>query len=119
MSAPDWIALLGLTLTLALNLAGYLVAWGVLKSKVRTLTDKVAALEGEAGAVGDLRVQIVRIETRLDGLLEQFRDLNSAIRWMRADAPPPFEPGPLSGVLGPRRAGGAGRGAGRGAGGRA
>ncbi len=105
MSAPDWLAVLGMALTLMLNLAGYLVAWGVLKGTVKTLTDRVATLEGDAGAVGELRVQIVRIETRLDGLLEQFRDLNSAIRWMRADTVPPLEPGPLPGVTGPRRRG--------------
>lgn len=94
MNAPDWLAALGMALTLLLNLAGYLVAWGVLKGTVKTLADRVATLEGEAGAVGELRVQIARVETRLDGLLEQFRDLNSAIRWMRADVVPPPEPGP-------------------------
>lgn len=104
MNAPDWLAVIGMAVTLLLNLAGYLVAWGALKSTVRTLTDRVAGLEGEAGAVGELRVQIAKIETRLDGLLEQFRDLNSAIRWMRSDTPP-LEPGSLPGVAGPRRRG--------------
>lgn len=105
MSGPDQLALAGMALTLLLNLAGYLVAWGVLKGTVKTLGERVASLEVEAGAVADLRVQIARIETRLDGLLEQFRDLNSAIRWMRADTVPPLEPGPLSGVAVPRRRG--------------
>ena len=105
MSPPDWLTLLAIAATLLLNLAGYLVAWGALKNTVKTLTDRVAGLEGEAGSVGELRVQIAKIETRLDGLLEQFRDLNSAIRWMRSDTAPPLEPGPLPGVGGPRRRG--------------
>ena len=105
MSAPDWLAVISMALTLLLNLAGYLVAWGVLKGTVKTLTDRVATLESEAGAVGELRVQIAKIETRLDGLLEQFRDLNSAIRWMRVDVVPSMEPGPLPGVTGARRRG--------------
>jgi len=100
-----WIPVAGMAVTLLLNLAGYLVAWGVLKGTVKTLTDRVATLEGEAGAVAELRVQIARVETRLDGLLEQFRDLNSAIRWMRADTVPPLDPGPLPGVVGSRRRG--------------
>lgn len=103
MTAPDLLAAAGMGLTLLLNLAGYLVAWGVLKGTVKTLSDRVAVLEGEAGAVGELRVQIARVETRLDGLLEQFRDLNSAIRWMRADAPGAFEAGPSPGTTGSRR----------------
>lgn len=102
MTAPDWLAVLGMAAALLLNLAGYLVAWGALKSTVRTLADRVAGLEGETGAVGELRVQIARVETRLDGLLEQFRDLNSAIRWRRAEGPP-LEPGPLTGGAGARR----------------
>ena len=93
MNPADWIGVAGMAFTLLLNLAGYLVAWGVLKSTVRALTERVASLEAEAGAVAELRVQIAKIETRLDGLLEQFRDLNSAIRWMRADTVATVEPG--------------------------
>lgn len=103
MTGADWLPTLGLTVTLLLNLAGYLVAWGALKSTVKGLADRVSAHEAEAGAVGELRVQVARVETRLDGLLEQFRDLNSAIRWMRSDSAPAPEPGPLPDVAGPRR----------------
>lgn len=105
MSAADQLAIAGMALALLMNVAGYLVAWGVLKGGVKALDDRVASLEGDTGAIGELRVQIARIETRLDGLLEQFRDLNSAIRWMRADTPPPLEPGPLSGKAAIRRRG--------------
>lgn len=105
MSSIDWIAMLGMAVTLLLNLAGCLVAWGMLKSTVTTLGERVSSLEAEAGATPDLRVQVARLEARLDALLEQFRDLNAAIRWMRADTPPQLEPGPLPGVAGPRRRG--------------
>ena len=105
MSENTWLALLGVAVTLALNIAGYLVAWGALRSTVEALGARVEALEGDAGAVGEIRIQIAKIETRLDGLLEQFRDLNSAIRWMRADAIPQHEPPPLPGVTAPRRRG--------------
>lgn len=94
MTGDDWLPALGLAVTLLLNLAGYLVAWGALKSTVKGLAERVSAHEADAGTVGELRVQIARVETRLDGLLEQFRDLNSAIRWMRSDTVPTLEPGP-------------------------
>lgn len=105
MTAGEWLPALGLTITLLLNLAGYLVAWGALKSNVRGLADRVSAHEADAGTVGELRVQIARVETRLDGLLEQFRDLNSAIRWMRSDTVPTLEPGPPPAAAVPRRRG--------------
>jgi len=101
MSETLWTAIAGLLVTLLLNMAGYLVAWGALKSTVKALGQRVETLEGEAGSVGEIRVQIAKIETRLDGLLEQFRDLNSAIRWMRVDALSAHEPAP--GVTPPRR----------------
>jgi hypothetical protein len=103
MTASDWTAIAGMGLMLLVNLAGCLVAWGVMKNTLQTLAERVATLESEAGTVGELRVQVARIETRLDGLLEQFRDLNSAIRWMRADAVPAIDPGSLPGVAGPTR----------------
>ncbi len=105
MTSGDWLPALGPSVTLLLNLAGYLVAWGALKSTVKGLADRVNAHEAEAGTVGDLRVQIARVETRLDGLLEQFRDLNSAIRRMRSDTAPTLEPGPTAAVATPRRRG--------------
>jgi hypothetical protein len=105
MDMSSWMAVLATAVTVLLNVAGYLVAWGAVTNTVKTLTDRVAVLESEAGTVGELRVQIARLETRLDGLFEQFRDLNSAIRWMRSDAVPALEPGPLPGMIGPRRKG--------------
>lgn len=105
MSVADGLPALGLSVTVLMNLAGYLVAWGALKGTVRALSERVSAHEAEAGAVGELRVQIARVETRLDGLLEQFRDLNSAIRWMRCDTASAGEPGPAADGASSRRRG--------------
>jgi hypothetical protein len=105
MNGGDWLAASGLALTLLLNLAGYLVAWGALKSTVKGLADRVSAHEADVDAVGELRVQIARVETRLDGLLEQFRDLNSAIRWMRIDTMPAPDPSPAPAATAPRKRG--------------
>lgn len=92
MSAPVWIALAGMAVTLLLNLAGWLVAWGGLKTTVKALGDRVTALEGEIAVLGEIRVQIARIEARMEGVVEQLRDLNSAIRWMRVDSLPDTPP---------------------------
>jgi len=91
-------AVLGIGATLLMNLAGWLVAWGALKTTVKALGERVSALESDAGAVAELRIHIAKIETRLDGLLEQFRELNSAIRWMRSDVnwEPPAAPAAAS-----------------------
>ncbi len=105
VTGGDLLPALGLSVTLLLNLAGYLVAWGALKSTVKGLADRVSAHEADSATVGELRVQIARVETRLDALLEQFRDLNSAIRWMRSDTAPTLDPGPSSAAAAPRRRG--------------
>ncbi|MBX7249339.1 MAG: hypothetical protein K1X35_09905 [Caulobacteraceae bacterium] len=95
MSAPDWTTLAGMGLSLLVNLAGSLVAWGALRATVETLAERVGGLESDSDALARLQVQVARVETRLDALLEQFRDLNAAIRWMRADTPPVVEPGAI------------------------
>ena len=84
-------ALGGLALTVLLSAAGWLVAWGSMKTAVKTLVARVEALEAEAGSVAEIRIQIAKVETRLEALFEQFRELNSAIRWMRADAQPGWD----------------------------
>ena len=97
------IPLIGIVATVLLNAAGYLVAWGVLQGTVKALGERVTALEAEVAAVTDLKLQVVRVETRLDALVEQIKDLNASIRWMRSV--PEYEPPPLpSGAVGARRA---------------
>ena len=89
MTASAWIALAGAVFTLAANLAGYLVAWGVMQATVQSLAGRIGMLEREVSAFGELKVEVARIGERQDLWIEQLKDLNAAIRWMR---------GPLEGV---------------------
>lgn len=83
MDAAAWIALAGAVATAGINLGGYLVAWGVMKGTVAALAARVSALEGELRALDELKLDVARLETRLDTLIEQVRDLNASLRWMR------------------------------------
>lgn len=49
---------------------------------------RIKALEAELSAMKDMDSRMARVETRLDGLYEQFKDLNASIRWMRQPAAP-------------------------------
>ena len=54
-----------------------------MKGQVAALAARVAALEGQMRALEELKLDVARLQTRLDTLIEQVRDLNAAIRWMR------------------------------------
>ncbi len=88
MNAAAWISLAGAIATAGINLGGYFIAWGAMKATVAALTGRVAALEGELRALDELKLDVARLETRLDALIEQVRDLNASIRWMREPAEP-------------------------------
>ncbi len=60
---------------------GALLIWGA------TLSHRVKTIEREIEPLKSLSHQVTRMEARLEGLLEQFKDLNASIRWMR-EAPP-------------------------------
>lgn len=92
MTAAVGLALGGMVLTILLNLAGWLVAWGALKTTVKALAERVATLEGEVSVIGELRVQMARLEARVESLLEQLRVLNANLHWMRMDTPPGAPP---------------------------
>lgn len=55
------------------------VAWGGLLARVRSL-------EGEVAALSDMGERMARVETKLDGLTEQLRELNRSVQWMREPA---------------------------------
>jgi hypothetical protein len=58
---------------------------------VAALTRRVDGLAAEMGALTELKVTVAEVRTALGFLLEQFKDLNAAIRWMRepaANTPP-------------------------------
>ena len=86
MDPAAWIALAGAVLTAGINLGGYFIAWGAMRATVAALTGRVAVLEGELRALDDLKLDVARLETRLDALIEQVRDLNASLRWMRDPA---------------------------------
>jgi hypothetical protein len=54
-----------------------------MKGTLAALASRVASLEGEMRALDELKLDVARLETRLDTLIEQVRDLNASIRWMR------------------------------------
>jgi hypothetical protein len=70
---------LALLATLGLQLAALLI-WGA------TLSARVKALEEELAPFKTLSTQVARVEARLEGLVEQFRDLNAVLRWRRVAA---------------------------------
>lgn len=96
MTAGAWIALgIGLA-TLFLNCAALFIGYGALKGTVESLGKRVEALEVEIGALTELKVAVAEVKTSLGFLLEQFKDLNASVRWMRA--PAAEEPPPIKGV---------------------
>jgi hypothetical protein len=83
MTPAVWISLIGALTTFAANAAGYLVGWGVMRATLGSQGERIKALEGELSALSDLKVEVAKIATRQDMLIEQFRDLNASIRWIR------------------------------------
>ena len=96
MNAAAWIALAGAIATAGINLGGYFIAWGAMRATVAGLTGRVSALEGELRALDELKLDVARLQTRLDALIEHVRDLNASIRWMR-DPAEPRPPAPTRG----------------------
>ena len=78
--APELIiGAVALGVTLVVQAAGLLV-WGA------GLSHRVKALEDDVKPLADLLKQVTRLETRMEGILEQLKDLNASIRWMRDPA---------------------------------
>jgi hypothetical protein len=88
MDAAAWMALAGVVVTVCLNVGAPLIGWGVLKGTVTALGGRVTALEREMRALEELKLDVARLQTRMDTLIDQVRDLNAAIRWMREPADP-------------------------------
>lgn len=64
---------------------GALLVWGAV------LTNRVRTLEREIEPLKSLAIQVARMDARLEVLVEQFRELNASVRWMRAPAVNPKE----------------------------
>jgi hypothetical protein len=86
MNAEAWVALAFGTTGLLLNLVLLGVAFGVLRGTVMALHGRVTALEGEMSALNELKVKVAEIRTRQDIWIEQLKELNASIRWMRDPA---------------------------------
>ena len=54
-----------------------LIIWGA------TLSNRVKTIERDIEPLRLLGASVARMEARLEGLLEQLRDLNASIRWGR------------------------------------
>jgi len=80
MSPAAWATVAGLMFTAVIQALG-LVIWGA------RLTQRVKTLEEEVEPLKAMSIQVAKMEVKLDGLLEQFKDLNASIRWMRQPAP--------------------------------
>lgn len=76
MYSPAVFPVAAACVTALLQLGGLLI-WGA------TLTHRVKAVEREIEPLKALSNQVTRVETRLDALVDQFKDLNAAIRWRR------------------------------------
>jgi hypothetical protein len=65
--------------------AAWLLIWGA------RLAQRVKSLEAEVEPLKQLAIQFARMEVKLDGLLEQFKDMNASMRWLRTPAPYAFD----------------------------
>lgn len=79
MSAAAWAAVIGSIMLVLVQAVG-LVIWGA------RLTQRVGTLEEEVEPLKAMNIQVAKMEVKLDGLLEQFKDLNANLRWMRQPA---------------------------------
>jgi hypothetical protein len=86
MNAEAWIALVVGGTALLLNVSTLLIGYGVMKGTLSALHARVTALEVEMSALNDLKVTVARIGERQDMWIEQLRELNASIRWMRSPA---------------------------------
>ena len=86
MTPSAWIALAAGIMGLVINAATLLIGHGVLRGTVVALQRRVDTLESEMGALSELKVTVAEVKTSIGFLLEQFKDLNAAIRWMREPA---------------------------------
>jgi hypothetical protein len=109
MNTIEWITLSGVAVTALAGAGGHLVKRGR-QEHIEGLADRVKALE-DVGADGKLSALITRVtslegdmsklvaglqklevsnakvETKLEGIVEQLKDLNASLRWAREAAP--------------------------------
>lgn len=79
MTPAVWVAVAALAVTALVQLGGLLI-WGA------SLTHRVKSLEEDIKTLKALPVEVAKIGVSLTLLLEQFKDLNAAVRWMKDPA---------------------------------
>lgn len=88
MTSTVVIALAGLAAT-ALGQLGAALVWGA------ALNQRVRALERDIEPLKNLDVRVARIDARLEAMVEQLKDLNASIRWIRQRREPADASTPL------------------------
>lgn len=73
-------------ITLALAALGAVVWLVRLEGRAHDAQRRCDELKERLSSLEDVDVRVARIETRLDAVFEQLRDLNASIRWMRQPA---------------------------------
>ena len=86
MNPEAWIAMIVGGAALFLNIVTLAIGYGVMRGTVAALGVRVKALEDEISVIGDLKVEVAKIGTRQETWIEQLRELNNSIRWMRDPA---------------------------------
>lgn len=86
MNPDAWVALVIGGIALLLNLVTLAVGYGLQQGAAKALAGRVTALEGEMTPLNELKVKVAEIATRQETWIEQLKDLNASIRWMRKPA---------------------------------
>lgn len=87
MTPSAWIALgFGLA-SVVVSLIAAAISYGILKGTVSGMEKRLDVVEQEIGSLAQLKVDVAEVKTALSFLVEQFKDLNASIRWMREPAP--------------------------------
>lgn len=90
MNAEAWVTIVVGAFAVLMNVIVLAMGYGGLRGTVTALSTRVATLEGEMSALGDMKVKIAEIGTRQETWIEQLKEMNASIRWMRT--PAPYEP---------------------------
>jgi hypothetical protein len=53
-----------------------------------SISQRVKALEDDMRALKDLPVEVAKLQVQNQAIVDQLKDLNASIRWMRDPAPP-------------------------------
>lgn len=79
MTPAVWVAVAALAVTALVQLGGLLI-WGA------GLTHRVKSLEEDIKALKALPVDVAKLQVTANAVMDQLRDLNASIRWMREPA---------------------------------